>query len=114
VDIEFAAQYLQLIHAHDGGPLASNTSEALSALVAAGLGEKGSLAALLQAWRLQQDLAQLLKVALDDDPAPADEPRAFQRLLARSGGSRTFKSLLTRLSRAQADARRTYRLLLQG
>ena len=114
VDIEFAAQYLQLIHAYDGGPLASNTSDALSALAAVGLGEKGSLAALLQAWRLQQDLAQLLKVALDDDPAPADEPRAFQRLLARSGGSRTFKSLLTRLSRAQADARRTYRLLLQG
>lgn len=114
VDIEFAAQYLQLIHAHGGGPLASNTSEALAALAAAGLGEQALLTALLEAWRLQQNLIQLLKVALDDDPAPAEEPKAFQGLLARSGGARTFKALLARLARAQADARRAYAVLVEG
>src|SRR6185436_9144161 len=37
VDIEFAAQFLQLAHAADGGPLRQNTGEALAALRAAGL-----------------------------------------------------------------------------
>ena len=50
VDVEFAAQFLQLVHAHHGGPLASNTSEALAALAAGGFGARASLAALCEAW----------------------------------------------------------------
>ncbi|HEX2561350.1 MAG TPA: glutamine-synthetase adenylyltransferase, partial [Phenylobacterium sp.] len=38
VDVEFAAQHLQLVHAADGGPLRQNTAEALAAFREAGLG----------------------------------------------------------------------------
>ena len=113
VDIEFAAQFLQLVHAAEGGPLLANTAQALAALGTAGLVAPEHLAQLSDAWRLQQNLTQLLKVALGDDPNPAEEPKALQMLLARAGGARTFGILVARLTRAQADARRAYQMLLQ-
>jgi glutamate-ammonia-ligase adenylyltransferase len=76
VDIEFAAQHLQIIHAAAGGPLDQNTGAALAALEAAGLGRcRPRCADLLDAWRLQQDLAQLLKLALDDRADPDDRAK---------------------------------------
>ncbi len=71
VDIEFAAQFLQLAHAGQGGPLHPNTGQALAAFREAGLAPAESLAALDAAWRLQQNLTQLLKVALDANADPA-------------------------------------------
>jgi len=108
VDIEFAAQFLQLAHAAEGGPLRPNTAEALAALGEAGLAAPQPLAALSEAWRLQQDLTQLLKVALGDNPDPEAEPKAFQALLARAGGAKTFKALKGRLGAMQAAARAAY------
>jgi len=114
VDIEFAAQFLQIAHAAAGGPLSPNTARALDELGAAGLAAPEPLAALREAWRLQQDLTQLLKVALDDNPDPAQEPKAFQALLARAGGVKTLKALRTRLAGAQAGARKAYLALVKG
>ena len=113
VDIEFAAQFLQLVHAAEGGPLVANTAQALAALGSAGLVAPELLAQLSDAWRLQQNLTQLLKVALGDNPNPAEEPKALQMLLARAGDARTFRTLVARLTRTQADARRAYQTLLQ-
>jgi glutamate-ammonia-ligase adenylyltransferase len=108
VDIEFAAQFLQLAHAAEGGPLSPNTAEALAAFRAADLAPAKPLADLAEAWRLQQDLTQLLKVALPDDADPAAEPRALQALLARAGGAKTFKALTTHLAHARDRARAAY------
>jgi glutamate-ammonia-ligase adenylyltransferase len=108
VDIEFAAQFLQLAHAADGGPLDPNTARALSAIEARGLAPAAPLTALQAAWRLQQDLTQLLKVALEDGADPAEEPPAFRKLLARAGGARDFKALRRKLDAAQAAARKAY------
>ncbi|MBW8814121.1 MAG: bifunctional [glutamine synthetase] adenylyltransferase/[glutamine synthetase]-adenylyl-L-tyrosine phosphorylase [Caulobacterales bacterium] len=108
VDVEFAAQFLQLTHAAGGGPLFPNTAEALAAFAEAGLAPAPPLAALAEAWRLQQDLTQLLKVALADDADPDAEPKALQALLARAGGVKTFKALKRRLAQAQAQARAAY------
>lgn len=113
VDIEFAVQFLQLVHAAEGGPLVVNTAQALAAMGSAGLVAPEQLAQLSDAWRLQQNLTQLLKVALGDNPNPAEEPKALQMLLARAGDARTFRMLVARLTRAQADARRAYKTLLQ-
>ncbi|MBN9320207.1 MAG: bifunctional [glutamine synthetase] adenylyltransferase/[glutamine synthetase]-adenylyl-L-tyrosine phosphorylase, partial [Caulobacterales bacterium] len=98
VDIEFAAQYLQLAHAAEGGPLKPNTAEVLAELRARGLADDAALADLQDAWALQQNLTQLLKVALEDDADPEDEPAAFQALLARAGGEKDFKALKKRLA----------------
>ncbi|HEX2801290.1 MAG TPA: bifunctional [glutamine synthetase] adenylyltransferase/[glutamine synthetase]-adenylyl-L-tyrosine phosphorylase [Phenylobacterium sp.] len=112
VDIEFAVQFLQLAHAATGGPLEPNTAEALAGLGAANLAPAAVLAALEDAWRLQQDLTQLLKVALGDDPDPSAEPPAFRALLARAGGARDFRRLRTRLAAARSAARNAYEIIV--
>ncbi|HEX3886294.1 MAG TPA: bifunctional [glutamine synthetase] adenylyltransferase/[glutamine synthetase]-adenylyl-L-tyrosine phosphorylase [Phenylobacterium sp.] len=114
VDIEFAAQYLQLAHAADGGPLEPNTAVALAAFRDARLAPAGPLADLEQAWRLQQDLTQLLKVALDDGADPDAEPAAFRALLARAGGMRDFRRLGPALARAQAAAGEAYEAIVNS
>ncbi len=73
VDVEFAAQHLQLVHAAAGGPLRPNTLEALGAM--AHVADEAALAALAKAGGLQQDLTQFVKVALGDDPNPEAEPK---------------------------------------
>jgi glutamate-ammonia-ligase adenylyltransferase len=113
VDIEFAVQFLQLAHAAHGGPLEPNTARAIMALRAAGLAAEGSMDALADGGGLQQDLTQLLKVALSDDPDPAGEPPAFRALLARAGGARDFRQLRARLEAARAAGRKAYDLIVQ-
>ncbi|HEV2531065.1 bifunctional [glutamine synthetase] adenylyltransferase/[glutamine synthetase]-adenylyl-L-tyrosine phosphorylase [Phenylobacterium sp.] len=113
VDIEFAAQFLQLAHAAAGGPLHPNTAQALAAFEASRLAPAAPLRALQEAWRLQQDLTQLLKVALEDGD-PGEEPPAFRKLLARAGGARDFKALRRKLDAAQAAARQAYETVVQA
>lgn len=112
VDIEFAAQYLQIAHAHAGGPLDPNTAGALEALSEAGLAPKAESRALLAAWSMQQDVSQLLKVALADDADPAQEPEALKSLLATAGGARDFRSLQAALKKRRAEARAAYEAIV--
>jgi len=112
VDIEFAAQFLQLAHAGAGGPLVANTADALAAFHHAKLAPAEPLGALERAWRLQQDLTQLLKVALEDIHDPETEPKPFRALLARAGHARTFASLKTKLAAAQAESRAAYEAIV--
>lgn len=104
VDIEFTAQYLQVINAHAGGPLLPNTGEALVALTNQGLAPARPMRQLLKAWRLQQNLVQLLKVTLDDDD-PSSEPAALKMMLAKAGQATSFAQLRIKLDRARAAAR---------
>ncbi|MEW6390114.1 MAG: bifunctional [glutamine synthetase] adenylyltransferase/[glutamine synthetase]-adenylyl-L-tyrosine phosphorylase [Pseudomonadota bacterium] len=114
VDIEFAAQFLQLAHAAAGGPLRQNTGEALAALREAGLADDGALSRLEGAWRLEQDLSQLIKVALENGDDPEAEPKAFKSLLAKAGGVAQFKSLKPKLAKAKAEARAAYEAVVKG
>jgi glutamate-ammonia-ligase adenylyltransferase len=113
VDIEFAAQHLQLVHAGADGPLRPNTAAALAAFSQAGLAPAEAVARLQDAWRLQQDLTQLLKVALDDRADPDSEPKAFRALLARAGEVRDFRALKAKLERARTAARGAYDIIVQ-
>jgi glutamate-ammonia-ligase adenylyltransferase len=108
VDIEFVAQFLQIVGAAKGGPLDSNTSSVLEALQRQGLLPAATAGALGEAWRLQQDLTQLLKLALPDNADPAAEPAGFRRLLARSGGARDMAGLERRLGEVQEKARAAF------
>jgi glutamate-ammonia-ligase adenylyltransferase len=111
VDIEFAAQHLQLVHAAAGGPVEANTGAALQALSHAKLAPARRLAALRSAWTLQQDLSQVLKAALEDDRDPDLEPEGFKRLLAKAGGVSDYTALLARLAQRQAAAREAFAAL---
>ena len=112
VDIEFAAQFLQLAHAAAGGPLRQNTAAALAALDAAGLAPPEPLAELVSAWRLQQDLSQLLKVALADDGSPETEPKALRALIAKAAGVRDLRALRAALTQRRRTAHQAFRALL--
>jgi glutamate-ammonia-ligase adenylyltransferase len=114
VDIEFAAQHLQLVHAAKGGPLEANTGEALAALATAGLAEADQLGELGDAWRQQQALSQLLKIALEDGHDPETELKALRALLARAGGVRDFPALKSRLGAARRRASAASRALISG
>ena len=106
VDIEFAAQFLQIVSAEAGGPLVRHTGEALAACT--DLADEADLAILRDAWILQQDLSQVLKVALPDSADPSAEPAGFRQLLARVAHVRDFRSLTARLKAARVQARRAY------
>ena len=108
VDIEFVAQYLQIVEAAAGGPLRGNTGEALSAVARAGLADPIALTRLREAWTLQQDLSQLLKVALPDGADAGAEPKAFRERLARAGGTASFTALRDKLRLARAAAHRAF------
>ena len=113
MDIEFAAQFLQLVHAGQGGPLHPNTAQALAALRDAGLAPAKAVADLERAGRLQQNLTQLLKGARGGEADPAAEPPAFRTLLARAGGMRDFRQLRSQLAAAQVAARKAYDAIVQ-
>jgi glutamate-ammonia-ligase adenylyltransferase len=110
VDIEFAAQFLQLANAAGGGPLRQNTAAALAALEGSAPGEL--LAELSEAWRLQQDLSQILKVALPEGREPEHEPKALRALLARAAGVRDHRALRAALAQRRRAAHRAFRALL--
>ncbi|HEY5288774.1 MAG TPA: glutamine-synthetase adenylyltransferase, partial [Caulobacteraceae bacterium] len=110
VDIEFAAQHLQLVHAAGGGPLRANTGEALAAMD--GLAAAPVLANLTSAWRLQQSLSQLLKIALEEGGDPEQEPKALRALLVKAVGARDFRALKSALRSARRAAARGSRAIL--
>jgi glutamate-ammonia-ligase adenylyltransferase len=112
VDIEFAAQHLQIVHAAAGGPLEPHTAEARAALSRAGLVAPDLAEALERAWRLQQDLSQVLKVALPEGEDPSQEPEPLKALLAKAGRAPDFKALAETLRARRAAARRAFEAVL--
>jgi glutamate-ammonia-ligase adenylyltransferase len=112
VDIEFAAQFLQIVHAPAGGPLSVHTGEALAALRAAGLAPEAAARDLETAWTLQQDLSQVLKVALPEAQDPTQEPEALRALLAKAGRADSFAALTETLKAAKTAARKAYEAVL--
>ena len=57
---------------------------------------------------MQQDLSQLLKVALEDGADPTGEPKAFRVALAKAGQARGFEALKAKLARDRDEAHRAY------
>ncbi len=112
IDIEFAAQHLQIVHAATGGPLRPHTGEALAALKAAGLVAPDEADELERAWRLQQDLSQVLKIALPEGEDPSHEPEPLRALLAKAGHAADFKALTETLREQKAAARRAFEAVL--
>ena len=112
VDIEFAAQLLQIVHAAAGGPLRVHTGEALLALREAGLVAPDIADALEHAFTLQQDLSQVLKVALPEGEDPSHEPEPLRALLAKAGHAPDFKALVETLRERKAAARRAFEAIL--
>jgi len=113
VDIEFAAQYLELREAPTTpAVLDTNTLGALARL-AEGNGALGQQAtALSQAAALQQALQQVLRIAIDGAFDPPSATPGLKTLLARSAGVETFDKAEVSLASAQRAARAIFEELL--
>ena len=91
VDLEFIAQYLQLVHAADHPDILSpNTATALANLGRVGLLPAAAVDALLPAARLFHNLTQVLRLCLDGPFVPEKAPDGLKALLARAGGGPRF------------------------
>lgn len=113
VDVEFIAQYLQLIHAHDHPDILSqNTGTALKKARDLGLLDAvlaDSLLAALDLWRRLQALLRLtVTEKFDEDKAPEGQKRA----LTRASGAETFDALKAEMDHAAHDVRAIFTNLI--
>lgn len=109
VDIEFIAQYLQLVHAHDTpGILAQGTEEALERLRDTDCLDPGDAGLLLEALRMYQRLTQVLRLTLSGSFKPTEAPRGVLDLLVQASGSPTFTRLEMELADLQASVRKVF------
>jgi glutamate-ammonia-ligase adenylyltransferase len=109
IDIEFIAQYLQLVHAHEKpGILDTSTARVLDKARALGLLSVEDAEVLRPAVRLYQALTQILRLCL---PGPFDPKKAgpdLLRLLARAADVPDFASVEATLAETQAKVRETF------
>ena len=104
VDLEFIAQYVQLVnaaaHPH---VLSQNTVAALTRLGEAGLLPPAAAEALLPAARLLNNLTQVLRLCLDGPFEPAKAPDGLKALLARAGEAPDFRHLEADLTAREGE-----------
>ncbi len=113
VDIEFAAQALQLIHARSKPDIVqANTGEALARLTDAGVVPREQGLALIEAWRLQSSLAQLIALGAAQPFRPEEAREPFRRRLAAVAGLPDFRTLEAQLNDAQKAAHAAMRAIL--
>jgi [glutamine synthetase] adenylyltransferase / [glutamine synthetase]-adenylyl-L-tyrosine phosphorylase len=94
VDVEFIAQYLQLIHAHDHPQiLDTNTITALEKLQIRGLLAAADAAILLPAAQLYNDLTQILRLCVEGPFHPDTAPDGLKSMLAAAAGVSDFPAV---------------------
>ncbi len=115
VDIDFIAQYLQLVHAA-GKPdiLDVNTLQVLDNAARLGVLPRSSLEVLRPAARLYHDLTQILRLCVTEKFKPETAGEDLLRLMARAGDAPDFSSLEARVRETQTEVRRVFRELLEG
>ncbi|MFA5899298.1 MAG: bifunctional [glutamine synthetase] adenylyltransferase/[glutamine synthetase]-adenylyl-L-tyrosine phosphorylase [Hyphomicrobium sp.] len=98
VDVEFIAQYLQLVSAADYPEvLDPNTLEAYRKLRDAGILAPEHAEVLIPTTRLLHDLTQILRLCLEGRFDPTTAPSGLKELLARAGDAANFSELEERL-----------------
>ncbi len=106
VDIEFVAQYLELVHgAKSPGILSPETETVLANAAKATLLPPREAEVLLPALRLYQALTQLLRLCVDGTFVPAEAPGGLLDLLARAAGLPDFATLDVSLRESQEAVR---------
>ncbi len=113
VDIEFVAQYLQLVHgAEHPDILSTETETALAGAAGAGLLSAGDAEILVPALRLYQALIQILRLCVAGIFDPKDTPRGLLHLLAEAGAMPDFATLDRHLRETEATVRTCFERLI--
>lgn len=109
VDIEFAAQYLQLVHGHAHPALrTTGTVAALEAAAAAGIAPARDLELLAQGYRFLRKIEHRLRVVHDQPIHRLPEAKDELDRLARRSGFPDGGVLLEHVERWQHDVRSAY------
>jgi glutamate-ammonia-ligase adenylyltransferase len=115
VDIEFIAQYLQLVHAaKNPAVLDTHTGRVLDKAHALGLLGKQHGETLRAAFTLYHDLTQILRLCLGTKFDPAQAAPGLLALLARAGELPDFSRLDVHLSETQSRVRRIFETIVAG
>jgi glutamate-ammonia-ligase adenylyltransferase len=114
-DIDFIAQYLQLVHAHAKPDILDvSTLTVLDNAERLGLLERSAAEVLRAAARLYHDLTQILRLCVNDRFKPETAGEDLLRLMARAGDTPDFSSLQARVKETQAEVRRVFRAAVEG
>jgi len=113
VDLEFIAQYLQLVSAAARpAVLDQNTVEAYRRLRDAGVLAPAHADILIPAARLVHDLTQVLRLCLEGPFDPATAPKGLQELLATAGDAASFGELEGRLKATLQDVAGLFNVII--
>jgi len=113
VDIDFVAQYLQLVHAAEKPDILDvSTLHVLDNAARLGVLAPSSAEILRSAARLYQDLTQILRLCVSEKFNPETAGEGLLRIMARAGDAPDFSSLQARVKDTQAEVRRVFRSLI--
>jgi glutamate-ammonia-ligase adenylyltransferase len=115
IDVEFAAQYLQLVHGHAHRELRTPSTEpALAAADDLGLAPHGALGLLIDGYHFLRGIEHRLRVVHDQPIRRLPETRAELDKLARRCGLHDGAVLLAHVERVQRDVRAAYMQLVSA
>jgi glutamate-ammonia-ligase adenylyltransferase len=115
VDIDFIAQYLELVHAAAKPDILDvSTLHVLDNAARLGVLPQAAAEILRSATRLYHDLTQILRLCVSERFKPESAGEDLLRVLARAGDAPDFSSLEARVKETQAEVRRVFRSLLEG
>ena len=115
VDIDFIAQYLQLVHAADKPDILNvSTLAVLDNAARLGVLAQSDAEVLRGAGRLYHDLTQILRLCVTGKFNPATSGEDLLRVMARAGDTPDFSALEARLRETQGEVRRVFGALVGG
>jgi glutamate-ammonia-ligase adenylyltransferase len=115
LDIDFIAQYLQLVHAAEKpGILDVSTLQVLDNATRLGVLPASSGEILRGAARFYHDLTQILRLCVTGKFKPEAAGEDLQRVMARAGDAPDFSSLEARIKEMQVEVRRVFEAVVEG
>ncbi len=115
VDIEFIAQYLQLVHAARTPEILDvSTVQVLENAARLGILSQSTMEVLRPAARLYHDLTQVLRLCVSSRFDPSNAGEDLLRIMTRAGDAPDFSALEARLRETQSDVRGIFLSLVEG
>jgi glutamate-ammonia-ligase adenylyltransferase len=114
IDIDFVAQYLQLVHAAAHPDILDiSTLKVLDNAERLGVLLHSDAEVLRSAGRLYNDLTQILRLCVSGRFRPETSGEDLLRMMARAGDAPDFSSLQARAMETQAEVRRVFRAVVE-
>ena len=115
LDIDFIAQYLQLVHAADQPDILDvSTLHVLDHAARLGVLPPSAAEILRSAAHLYHDLTQILRLCVSERFKPESAGEDLLRVLARAGDAPDFSSLEARVKETESEVRRVFYEIVEG